>query len=356
MSLNFAFFNKRRGEEESCQWLTAKMECTTAAVRHSCTHDCKDSSSLSSPVKNCVFVMQPARSFWGLTFGLWLLGMALGAAEPGLVTSPFAEQFFREKVEPIFVQHCHECHANGKHKGGLSMATLHDFLQGGNEGVVLVPGDTYKSTLIPAIRWEAEDEVLHMPPKEKLPDDQIAIIVRWVEMGAPWPVTESAAPQAESSEQTPAIAAPTAATEPKAPEKPALIGRLHPVVVHFPIACLLLAVLSEMLVMLRSPLAAPRYQLPDFRPTTALLILIGTLGAIAAVVSGTFLAQEETPAIERHQLLGWITLVGALGCSGLLVLQRRLPLRVLLVITAVLVGVTGHLGGELVYGAGWFRF
>ena len=290
-----------------------------------------------------------------MVVGLWFCGMVLSAAEPGLVTSPFAERFFREQVEPIFVQHCYECHGNGKHKGGLSMVSLYEFLEGGNEGVVLVPGDTFKSTLIPAIRWEAHDEELNMPPKGKMSDAEIATVVRWVEMGAPWPVAGSG----EKTAQAPAttqVATTTPTPEPTAPAKPPLLGRLHPVVVHFPIACLVLAVLSEMLVIFRSPLPPPRSPVPDFRPTTTLLVLIGTPGAAVAVLSGTFLAQEETPAIERHELLGWITLVGALGCSGLLWLRQRLPLRVALVITAVLVALTGHLGGELVYGAGWFRF
>ena len=293
---------------------------------------------------------------WRMTVGLWLCGVALSAAEPGLVTSPFAERFFREQVHPIFVQHCYECHGNGKHKGGLSMATLHEFLEGGNEGVVLVPGDTFKSTLIPAIRWEAHDEELNMPPKGKMSDAEIATVVRWVEMGAPWPVAGSGERGAGSGEKTAPVPATTPPPETVVPAKPPLLGRLHPVVVHFPIACLLLAVLSELLVIFRSPLPAPRSPLPDFRPATTLLVLIGTLGAAAAVLSGTFLAQEETPAIERHELLGWVTLVGALVSSGLLWLRQRLPLRVALVITAVLVAITGHLGGELVYGAGWFRF
>ena len=266
----------------------------------------------------------------------WLLLVSLvallPAAEQGNVRSDFAEKFFRERVQPVFVEHCYECHGNGKHKGGLSMATLPDFLHGSNEAIVLVPGDVHRSPLITAIRWEADDSELNMPPKTKLPAEAIADLTRWVEMGAPWPTNEL----------------PTAAaTSPSAPLQPPLIGRLHPVVVHFPIACLLLAVLAETLVLLRGA---------QWRPVTSFLVLIGAAAAATAVLTGTWLATDETAELKRHQLLGWITLVGALVSSGLLWVDKRWILRIALVLTAAAAGLTGHLGGVMVYGKDWFNF
>lgn len=261
---------------------------------------------------------------------LVLLSVAF-AAEPGAVVSPFAETFFRERVEPVFVEHCYECHGNGRHKGGLSMASLPELLAGGNDGVVLVPGDATKSPLIPAIRWETSDEDLRMPPKQRLPDAAIADVTRWVAMGAPWPTN-------------PPGAATTATKPPAPPAKPPFVGRLHPVIVHFPIAALLLAVLAELLVVVHGP---------RWRPATALLVAVGAAGAIAAVISGTWLAQDMTAAVQRHQLLGWVTLVCSVTSLGLLFVAKRWPLRVALLITAAAAGLTGHLGGDLVYGAGW---
>lgn len=262
---------------------------------------------------------------------LLLATVSLWSAEPGNVRSEFAERFFREKVEPVFVEHCNECHANGRRKGGLSMASLEDLLEGANEGGVLVPGDVVKSTLVTAIRWEAHDAELNMPPDKKLPEQAIADLTRWVGMGAPWPVGPASA----------------SAPAPVARSLPPLAGRLHPLVVHFPIACLLLAVLAEALFAFRGE---------RWRPATALLVLIGLAGAIAAVISGSLLAQEETAAIERHELLGWVTCVSAAVCAVLLRPANRWPLRIALLLTALLAGLTGHLGGELVYGTGWFRF
>ncbi len=273
---------------------------------------------------------------------LGLLAALLPAAEPGNVRSDFAEKFFRERVQPVFVEHCYECHGNGKHKGGLSMATLHDFLAGGNEALVLVPGDVHKSPLITAIRWEADDTELNMPPKNKLSDEAIADLTRWVEMGAPWPVNEAPTVAATTTSATT-----TAATTPIASIQPPLVGRLHPVVVHFPIACLLLAVLAETLVLLRGA---------QWRPLTSFLVLIGAAAAAIAVLTGTWLATNETAELKRHQLLGWITLICALVSSGLLWVDKRWVLRIALVLTAAAVGLTGHLGGVMVYGKDWFNF
>lgn len=243
--------------------------------------------------------------------------------------SPFAADFFHKEVQPIFVEHCNECHANGRRKGGLSIASLHEFLEGGNEGIVLIPGDIAKSALIPAIRWEAHDEELNMPPKKRMSDAEIATLTKWVDMGAPWPMSDSAVPVASAQ---------------SVKAKPPFIGRLHPVIVHFPIACLLLAVLAESLVVMRGT---------TWRPVTAFLLIIGTTAALAAVISGTWLAQDMTAAVQRHQILGWVTLIGATATCALWFTSRRWPFRVALLATGLAAGLTGHLGGDLVYGAGW---
>lgn len=263
-----------------------------------------------------------------MTFSsLWAVEPTASAPADGTVMSPYAAEFFNRKIQPLLSQHCYECHGDGHHKGGLSVATLDGFMAGSNGGAVLVPGDVAKSPLIAAVRWETDDEDLHMPPKTKLSDGEIADLTQWVVMGAPWALSSSAVPVA---------AVPVA--------KPPFIGRLHPVIVHFPIACLLLAVLAESLVMLRGA---------AWRPATTLLLVIGTAAALAAVISGTWLAQDFTAAVQRHQLVGWVTLVSATVTCPLLYLERRWPLRLALLITAAAAGLAGHLGGDLVYGAGW---
>ncbi len=265
-----------------------------------------------------------------------VIAVPLSAAD-GAVESEFAAGFFRQRVLPVFETACYECHGNGRHKGGLSMATRADFLAGGDEGIVLVPGDTVKSTLITAIRWEAHDADLNMPPKQKLPDAQIADLTRWVEMGAPWPLAQAATDPGTMAEPPPAVVA----------VRPPLLGRLHPVVVHFPLACLLLTLVAEGL--------ALRFG-ERWRTVTGFLLVVSAATAVAAVITGTLLADDDSVALRRHQLLGWITAIGAVLVCPLLRLRNRLPLRLALLALAAMAILTGHLGGALVYGANWFSF
>jgi uncharacterized membrane protein len=250
--------------------------------------------------------------------------------------NPSAVAFFEAKIRPMLVQHCHECHANGKHYGGLRVDSLEHLLAGGHdEGPAIIPGDVANSSLLRSLRYEGDSD-LNMPPKRKLPDAIIADFEHWVAIGAPWP--DAAAPD---------ISAP-----PPAPLPP-LLGRLHPVIVHTPIACLVLAALAELLVLLRGD---------RWKPATALLVAVGTIGACAAVASGILLEGEQQPnLLERHELLGWLSLAGALIASGMLIAgrwvpMRRWPLFAVLLLTAGLVGLTGHIGGQMAWGPGWLPF
>ena len=61
-------------------------------------------------------------------------------------------------------------------------------LDGGTRGPAIVPGDPNSSQLIQAVRYES----LKMPPSGRLSEDEIDALVKWVEMGAPWPDLEMA--------------------------------------------------------------------------------------------------------------------------------------------------------------------
>jgi len=250
--------------------------------------------------------------------------------------NPSAVAFFEERIRPVLQQHCHECHAGGKKRGGLHVDSLEALLRGGHdEGPAVIPGDIVRSALLRSLRWEGDSD-LNMPPLKQLPPGVIRDFERWVEIGAPWP--DAAAP----------VAAPAPVQAPTP-----LAGRLHPIVVHLPIACLALAVLAELLVLLRGE---------RWRPATALLVAAGTAGAAAAVATGTLLAGGQDPELlQRHQLLGWLTLGGGLAAAGWLALSCRLPLRrwpvlALLLLTALLAGAAGHVGGQMSWGRDWLPF
>ena len=116
-----------------------------------------------------------------------LLCLALAADEPALVEKPTAEQlrFFETNVRPVFVEQCQKCHGDKKQWGGLRLDSREALMRGGDSGAAIVPGKAKESLLIRAVRHEDED--LKMPKEGKLTERQIADLVRWVEMGAPFP-------------------------------------------------------------------------------------------------------------------------------------------------------------------------
>lgn len=101
-----------------------------------------------------------------------------------------ADDFFATKVEPLLKKRCFECHSHeGKIKGGLALDSKSGWVKGGETGPAIVPGDLEKSPLISAVRYGNKD--LEMPPKEKLAADELAVLERWVAMGAPDPRAET---------------------------------------------------------------------------------------------------------------------------------------------------------------------
>ena len=99
-------------------------------------------------------------------------------------------EFFEKNVRPVLVERCFKCHSSQaeKLKGGLFLDSREGLLKGGDEGPAVVPGVPEKSRLVEAISYGNVD--FQMPPKGKLPEEQIKALTAWVKMGAPWPLTE----------------------------------------------------------------------------------------------------------------------------------------------------------------------
>ncbi len=101
-------------------------------------------------------------------------------------------RFFDTQVLPILRAHCHSCHAprtGHELESGLNLTTRDTVLRGGDSGPIIDETNLADSALLRAIRYED----LEMPPKGKLPQSQIDILTRWVEMGAPWGTSEAGA-------------------------------------------------------------------------------------------------------------------------------------------------------------------
>jgi hypothetical protein len=124
--------------------------------------------------------------------GLLLCWSASGAEQP-----PETDlQFFETRVRPVLAERCYQCHSVNaqKLKGGLLLDSRAGALKGGETGKVISPGDARASRLVEAINYQNVD--LQMPPKGKLPPNQIEDLTRWVQMGAPWPKEPAPLPAA----------------------------------------------------------------------------------------------------------------------------------------------------------------
>jgi len=93
---------------------------------------------------------------------------------------------FNRDIQPILTDRCYACHGPDKHKGGLRLDRKSDALQGGDSGVVIVPGKSGESLLFKNVSGANPDSM--MPPKgDPLTSAQVAQIEVWIDEGAPWP-------------------------------------------------------------------------------------------------------------------------------------------------------------------------
>jgi len=102
------------------------------------------------------------------------------ATEADVGNQEFA--FFEQHIRPLLVAHCYECHSAEAEKlqGGLALDSKPGWMTGGDSGPAIVPGEPDESPLMDAVRYEGYE----MPPRGKLPDEKIALLDKWISMGA----------------------------------------------------------------------------------------------------------------------------------------------------------------------------
>lgn len=92
--------------------------------------------------------------------------------------------FFESRIRPVLVMNCYECHSGEKAKSGLRLDYRGGFEKGGASGELVNPAAPENSLLLEVIRHENPD--MKMPKgSEKLSEDVIADVTRWVRMGLP---------------------------------------------------------------------------------------------------------------------------------------------------------------------------
>ena len=117
-------------------------------------------------------------------FALILCAARLAVAQEG---GRAGVEFFENRIRPVLVEHCLQCHGAQKSKGGLRLDAREFVLKGGESGPTAVVGEPEQSRLMQAIRGSHKD--LKMPPKDErqLASAQIQDFGTWIKIGLPYP-------------------------------------------------------------------------------------------------------------------------------------------------------------------------
>lgn len=97
------------------------------------------------------------------------------------------ERFFESEVRPLLSKACLDCHGPRKSESGLRLDSSSGLRKGGDSGSVIDEAAPEHSLLLQAVSHENE---IRMPPDERLKDPEIAVLRKWVQLGAPWPAGE----------------------------------------------------------------------------------------------------------------------------------------------------------------------
>jgi mono/diheme cytochrome c family protein len=92
-------------------------------------------------------------------------------------------------IKPIFDKACITCHGAEKHKARLRLDGLEDVLKGGEDGRVVLPGNSAGSLLVHNIAFAGRKDGYMPPPRNKanippLTREQIGLIRAWIDQGA----------------------------------------------------------------------------------------------------------------------------------------------------------------------------
>ena len=110
---------------------------------------------------------------------IWLLALVLTVSIPDvLATQEDPAPDFETHIAPLFEAHCLSCHGASTPQGDLELTTRESTLKGGKSGPALVPGSPLESLLLEKLNSGA------MPlGGDRLSDDQIDLVRRWIEDG-----------------------------------------------------------------------------------------------------------------------------------------------------------------------------
>ncbi|MBI1357580.1 MAG: DUF1553 domain-containing protein [Acidobacteria bacterium] len=114
-----------------------------------------------------------------LALTLALLAPAAWAADP---------VSFSEQIRPLLEKRCLGCHGAEQQMSGLDLSARESALRGGAHGPAIQPDNPAESLLLAYVRGSKEPR---MPLGDALAADDVELLARWVEQGAPYDATLS---------------------------------------------------------------------------------------------------------------------------------------------------------------------
>jgi uncharacterized membrane protein/mono/diheme cytochrome c family protein len=284
-------------------------------------------------------------------FGWQLIGFSLLACTSvpsRAVAAPGAG--LGDQARNALAAKCAECHSSRLSHSTRKFGYVLDVKRLASNPRLVVPFHPRASRL-----WTKIEDG-DMPPNDAragdLTDAEKRSIRRWIEAGAPPALTP-----APMDAMAGALADAHSLTLARRILRE--IGRLHVLVVHFPIALLAAAAIAESWWAWRGRAV--------ISPVVRFCVVFGALGAIAAGVLGWIHASfggfgtDSGQVLMLHRWLGTAAAAGAVvtalaGEWDVFRNRRSVLFRGVLFTSALLVGVAGHFGGMLVYGSDFFRF
>lgn len=281
------------------------------------------------------------------TFLVFLLLMATCPASSFVSGQDEAQEpkiDYTTTIKPIIDARCTTCHNENDEEGGLNLDDLEMFQE------YVVSGKPLESGIFQSLT--GSNDLSQMPPEEDndgnplepCTPSEMALIFLWIQQGASF----EGVPVEEKKEEAP-----------KSPAERIFLfsGYFHPAIVHFPIALITMSAFFIIVFFRNDALSDD---------AAFYLLLFGALSSIVACVFGWAFAERNPVAmtdmalgINRHRWFGIGATVLALISTFLgwrarnEVLSNRSGLwKFGVIITAALMGVVGHQGGEEVYGEG----
>lgn len=89
---------------------------------------------------------------------------------------------FGKDIWPILEVNCLSCHRNGNAQSGYSLSTAERLRRGGPRGAAVVPGKSAESLLYLTMTGDRNPR---MPPDRDATAEQLSLIKRWIDAGAP---------------------------------------------------------------------------------------------------------------------------------------------------------------------------